>query len=354
MHDNRAQQDRTIYFFVEMGHQLDALQHFSTTNVDYDFTPNNEQIQLLDVIRKQRQTNGWFTEESIWNAVKGIRSWLHKDLLQDWLGNYTLTNEPKKILLIMAGNIPLVGFHDFLCALLSGHHAVCKLSSKDDLLFPHLVNMMRTDFPDVLANVSFSNQVVGTFDAVIATGSDNSFQYFNQYFGKYPHIFRKNRTSVAVIQGNETHEELHALGRDIFTFFGLGCRNVTFLLVPEGYEFNHFFESIVSYGDIIHHHKYANNYDYHRALFLLNKVSFFDNHFLLIREDSSLFSPVSVLHVQYYKSDEDRIRFLSANHENIQVVVGHGACSFGLAQLPDLSDYADEIDTMKFLSFTHA
>jgi len=302
------------------------------------------------LVTKQFFYNGWFTAENVRKALLSLGELLSESELENWLSNYSFSSHPKKVAIIMAGNLPLVGFHDFLSVLLSGNHAVCKLSSDDKQLLPALATFLIEFAPELKGRMTFTEARIGQVDAVIATGSDNSSQYFEQYFGKYPHIFRRNRTSVAILDGSETKNEIVQLGHDIFDFFGLGCRNVAHLLIPEGFDINRFFEGIVEHSNVIQHNKYANNYDYNKAVYLLNKEPLLDNNFVLLRETEDLFSPLGMVHYHYYKSNQDLNNYLSLHNENIQAVVGHGFIPFGLAQKPTLSDYADGVDTMRFLN----
>jgi hypothetical protein len=300
-------------------------------------------------IDTEHRYNGWFTPDSILSALNGIRSWLYRETLTSWLESYPITSSSRKVLIIMAGNLPLVGFHDVLCVLVSGKKALIKLSSKDQHLLPALWKIILHIEPRASEYVEFTMGKVTNFDAVIATGSNNSLLYFQQYFGHVPHIFRKNRTGLAVLDGTETEVQLFELGKDIFTYFGLGCRNITQLLLPNDFDINRFFAAIVPYGDIINHNKYANNYDYHRALFLLNQEDFLDNNFLIIKENNSIFSPVAVLHVTRYAQWTEVERYINLHEADIQLVVGNKFLPFGNAQLPGLSDYADGVDTLEFL-----
>jgi hypothetical protein len=250
----------------------------------------------------------------------------------------------------MAGNIPLVGFHDFLCVLLSGHQVICKQSSEDARLLPALVKLLLLFEPDLSERIRFSDRKLVDYHAVIATGSNNSMLHFEQYFSHVPHLFRGHRTSVAVLTGNESKGELHALGVDCLTYFGRGCRNVTHLLFPEGFDLNRFFEAIVDLSDVVNNKKYGNNYDYNKAVHLMNLSKFLDNNFLLMKESDQLFSPLSMLHYQFYKSSEELTSFLDAHRSQIQCVVGQDYIPFGQAQCPSLMDYADGMDTMEFLA----
>lgn len=306
--------------------------------------------QLKEGIVKAKVHNGWFTIENILEALNGIRIWLNPESLSDWLSGYDVPSQNKKrVGLIMAGNLPLVGFHDFLAVFLSGHHVQMKLSSDDKIIWPIIIEILSeldSDFPPF---VSIVERLQG-FDAVIATGSNNSSTYFESYFGKYPHIIRKNRTSIAVLTGQESTEDLRDLGKDIFAYFGLGCRNVTQLLVPKGYDLTLFFESIYEFNDIINHHKYANNYDYNKAIYLLNSEDLLDNNFLLVRRSKDLNSPIGVLFRHEYQNKEEVETFISDHKSNIQAIIGDGHIPFGKSQSPGLMDYADGVDTLAFLT----
>ncbi len=294
------------------------------------------------------QNNAWFTEEYIDISVKNIvEGFLQEDKLTAWLAQYTLPQTAKTVGIVMAGNIPLVGFHDFLCGFVSGHRLMLKLSSKDDVLLKHIIQKMTEWHPAVAEQIVVSDMLKGC-DAYIATGSNNSSRYFEQYFAKYPHIIRRNRTSVAVLTGIETTEELQALAKDVFTYFGLGCRNVTQVCVPHGYNFVPMLEVFGNHGDMKMHHKYNNNYDYHLALYLLNRVAYLTNDSLLMVENDLPFSAVSVLHYRYYDNRAELITTLKTN-DDIQCIVAEGEVPFGQAQVPSLNDYADGIDTMEFL-----
>jgi hypothetical protein len=258
-------------------------------------------------------------------------------------------NAPKTIAVICAGNIPMVAFHDFMCVLLSGNKVMLKLSSDDNVLLPFFIKLLVHYEPEFETSILFADSKMVNFDAVIATGSNNTATHFNYYFGKYPNIIRKNRTSLAVLKGNESDEELKNLGKDVFLYYGLGCRNVSKLLVPEGYNFNRFFESIVDYGFVIENKKYGNNYDYHRAIYLLEQHAFLDNNFLMIKQSENLYSPVATLYFDYYKNQADIDTYISINAENLQCIVGQNYIPFGYSQQPVISDFADNVNTLKFL-----
>ena len=306
---------------------------------------------MVELTQTVRHHNGWFTEEAVKSSFLGISKWLNVDTLQHWISNYKLSeNKSKSVALIMAGNIPLVGFHDFIAVFLSGNKAMIKLSSNDDKLLPALVNIMSLFNPEMNKWVEFAQSKLSNFDAVIATGSDNSSTYFQSYFGKYPHIIRKNRKSVAVLKGDETKEEIAELAKDIFTYYGLGCRNVSLVWIPEDFNLDRLFEAFYDYHDIINHNKYANNYDYNKAVYLMNLEEILDNGFLLVKEAKDLNSPLGMLHVARYTNSSQVHQFLLENATSIQVVVGKEFTSFGEAQQPKIDDYADQVDTLKFLT----
>jgi hypothetical protein len=292
--------------------------------------------------------NAWFNETFLNIAIENIVThFLQKDQLAAWANSYSLPAQPKLVGIVMAGNIPLVGFHDFLCGFVSGHNLMIKLSSKDEVLLKHLVHKMASWDAAVAQQVQFSDLLKGC-DAYIATGSNNSARYFEQYFQKYPHIIRRNRTSVAVLDGTETEEELQALAHDVFTFYGLGCRNVTQLCVPRDYDLTIVMKSFESYNHLMMHHKYKNNFDYQLALYMLNKVPYYSNDSLLLVENRLPFSAVGVLHYRFYDKKEEIAQELKEN-EDIQAIAGHDFIPFGKAQEPSLNDYADGVDTMAFL-----
>jgi hypothetical protein len=310
----------------------------------------DEYNQLQAVIRKEQQLNPWFTESSVRSALKGLAAMLETPRFTEWADSYSFTTSPKKVLIVMAGNIPMVGFHDFMCVLLSGNIAVCKLSSSDQRLLPSFAALLKLWCPEAGERIRFAPGPVKEIDAVIATGSNNSVGQFQSYFGHYPHVFRRNRTSVAVLDGTETKEELALLGNDMFDYFGLGCRNVSRIFVPQDFELNRLFEAIVDKGDIVNHHKYANNYDYNRTIYLMNQVPFLDNNFMILKEEKGLFSPLSVVYYQRYSDMSEVNAFLDEQEMNIQTVVGHGFNAFGSSQCPAVDDYADNVDTMQWLN----
>lgn len=294
------------------------------------------------------QANAWFTEEHIDLAIANIASQLlQRTALEQWTANYTLPNLPKLVGIVMAGNIPLVGFHDFLCGFVSGHKLALKLSSKDDVLLKHLIAKLTEWNPAVAEQVNVAERL-NNCDAYIATGSNNTARYFEQYFGKYPNIIRKNRTSVAVLDGTETAEELRLLADDVYLYYGLGCRNVTQVYVPHNYDFATLLQAFNVHNKYADLNKYKNNYDYHLAIYLLNRIPYMSNESLLMVENDMPFSAVSVLHYKHYDNKEQLATQLK-NNTDIQTIIGHDYIPFGDAQKPGLADYADGVDTMGFL-----
>ncbi len=319
---------------------------------------NNPDEELISLIDSAKHYNGWFTPESTRKAINGIAWMLNKPDLEKWLASQQDMQEEelKTVGLVLAGNIPMVGFHDILCALASGKKALIKLSSQDNKLIPYILNKLVEIEPAFAKQVEYIDRLV-KFDAVIATGSNNTSRYFEYYFKHVPHIIRKNRNSVAVLKGSESSEDLSKLGTDIFDYFGLGCRNISKLYVPKDYNFNHFFESIEHFKPISDHHKYINNYDYNKSIYLVNQDKHLDNGFLLLKEDTRMASPLAVLYFEYYKDQNELVKKLNEISEQIQCVVSSDPdylkidyVSFGESQQPKLWDYADGVNTMDFLN----
>ncbi len=307
--------------------------------------------ELAELIDNVHIYNAWFTPGSVRTALGNIAKWLQKDVLEKVLSRYPEnTDTPKRVLLIMAGNIPLVGFHDFVCTFLAGHNAMVKLSSDDNQLMPAILKVMSELSPDVASAVELVEGKPSVFDALIATGSDNTAMHFDYYFRKYPKIIRRNRSSLAVLDGLESPEDLKLLGDDIFTHFGLGCRSVSQVWIPQNFELDRLFQAVLPHHDLIHHNKYANNYNYNKTVYLLNQEQLFDNGFLLMKEDERMHSPVAMLFYQRYSDFNDPQQFIAANKDKIQAVIGRGGIPFGKGQCPDFFDYADAVDTMEFLT----
>ena len=309
---------------------------------------NNE--ELNNVKQKAYQKNKWFTEEFINYSVKNIsENFLDEKNLKKWINHYHIDDniQPQKIGVVMAGNIPLVGFHDFLSVFITGHHQVIKLSDKDDILPAHIIDKLK-EWNVKVSSVIKTSETLKDCDAYIATGSNNSARYFHHYFGKYPSVIRNNKTSVAVLSGDETEEQLNSLADDVYIYFGLGCRNVTKLFVPENYNFEMLLNAFKKYNYFSDITKYRNNYDYNLTLLILNNKYYMANETIILSENENIFSPVSVLHYSFYKNANDIFDQLK-NNENVQCIVGKNHVPFGKAQEPDLFDYADGIDTIEFL-----
>jgi hypothetical protein len=306
---------------------------------------------LREAREKAYYHNTWFTPEFVDLALANLaRNFLAPNVLQDVAARYQLPDNPaqmRTVGIVMAGNIPLVGFHDMLCIFLSGHRQLIKLSSRDNVLMRHLLDAMAAREPEVNELVIFSDNLKGC-DAYIATGSNNSARYFEQYFAKYPHIIRKNRTGIAILYGNETQQELGLLADDIQTFFGLGCRNVTQVWVPEGYDFTPLMKALEKYDHFMDNHKYKHNYDYVLTINMMNREPYFTNGSIVISPGNSPFAGIANLKYATYKQVDDVISTL--NPDEIQVIVGHGFKPFGQAQCPGFFDYADGVDTMAFLT----
>ncbi len=307
-----------------------------------------------NLIALSQSHNGWFTPEQVRFAVQSWAEALTEENLSQWLSVYDIPEKsPKTVALILAGNIPLVGFHDFLSVLISGNKALVKLSSNDQKLLPFLAQYLISAEPEFKNRIEFTDGKLENFDAVIATGSNNTSRYFEYYFKDKPSIIRKNRNSAAVLTCKESKEELIALGEDIFRYFGLGCRNVSKLFVPRGYDFKDFFEAMYAYCDVIEYEKYANNYDYNKAVFLMSRFEILDNGFLTIKEDASYASPISSIFYEFYDDIEAVKTRLENDKDQIQCVVSNNltinSVGFGQTQNPQLWDYADNVDTMSFL-----
>jgi len=343
--------------FVELGK---FLSQFSEKNTSKDPAVLNNHTffeAFIDLIKLSQSHNGWYTPEQVYFSIQSWAEALTKENLNQWLSAYDVEqNKTKKIALILAGNIPLVGFHDFLSVLISGNTVLVKTSSNDQHLLPFLAKYIIAIEPEFKYKIKFVEGKLENFDAVIATGSNNTARYFEYYFKDKPSIIRKSRNSVAVLNGSETKEQLEALGEDIFRYFGLGCRNVSKLFVPQDYSFVPFFEAIFAYQDVIHYEKYANNYDYNKAVFLMSNFKLLDNGFLTLKEDKSHASPISSVFYENYENISDIRLRLQTEVDQIQCIVSanliEGSIDFGQTQKPALWDYADNVDTISFLLTT--
>ncbi len=309
-----------------------------------------DQIDWSTPIKHAQAENPWFTADSIQLAIQGIQHLLDENSLNRWLQPYRLhPKTPKIVGIVAAGNIPMVGLHDLLCILLSGHIASIKLSSQDKVLLPYLLKHLVEIEPRFEQDFKFVERL-SHLDAVIATGTDNTSRYFEHYFGKYPNIIRKNRVSVAVLNGNESASQLEALGKDIFYYYGLGCRNVAKLILPHDFSIERLYKAFEVFSNWGSHHKYKNNYDYHKSILLINGDDHLDNGFLLLRETEELASPTSILYFHRYH-DPEEVQVYLANHQNkIQCIVGENQQTpLGQSQFPEPWDYADRVDTLDFL-----
>ena len=325
----------------QINHKIELL----TRLKDYMLSNDEEWLAVQSLAINK---NSWFTQEHISAAVQAIaNNYLQKEALVAWCASYSLAATKKVLGIVMAGNIPLVGFHDFLCGFLAGYPLKIKLSSKDAILLPHLIAKLVSWDATLQSDIEIAEQLKDC-DLYIATGSDNSDRHFETYFSKYPSIIRKNRTSIAVLNGMETDDDFALLAKDVFQYYGLGCRNVTQLLVPHDYNFERLLQSFNAFRYVMNHHKYQNNFDYHLAIYLLNKVPYMSNDCLLMVENDLPFSAVSVLHYKYYQSEQEVASFIE-NNDAIQCVVGKAYLPFGQAQNPTLDQYADGVDTMAFL-----
>jgi len=343
--------------FIELGKFLS--QFTKDKNVLNPSVKGNDLFfeDFVNLIQLSQSHNGWYTSENVCFSIESWANALTESNLDQWTSRYQLEiNNPKTVGLILAGNIPLVGFHDFLSVLISGNSVLIKTSSNDQFLLPFLAKYLIALDADFAQKITFVEGKLENFDTVIATGSNNTARYFEYYFKNKPSIIRKNRNSVAVLDGSESKEQLTALGEDIFRYFGLGCRNVSKLFVPKGYSFVAFFEAIFEYQDVIHYEKYANNYDYNKAVFLMSNFKLLDNGFLTLKEDPSYASPISSVFYEFYENLEDIQTKLEKENEQIQCIVSNNliknSIDFGQTQKPKLWDYADNIDTISFLLTT--
>lgn len=325
--------------FVELGHRL--------KNIDHDI--------LNEVIERASYKNPWFTCDNVRLSFNGLVQYLDENKFNAWLDKYDFSQiSSKNVGIVMAGNIPMVGIHDMICVLMSGHKLIAKLSSQDDVLIPFIADELIKIEPEFKGAIEFVDLLKG-MDAVIATGSDNSARYFNYYFSKYPNIIRKNRTSIAILNGNENTNELKDLGQDIFSYFGLGCRNVSKLYLPVEYDIKKLIPQLEYFKHIIDHNKYSNNYFYNKSIFLINQIEHLDNGFALFQQTEQLVSPISIIYYDFYNDLNSLKNQLISMKDKIQCIVSNEdimgkSVQFGHAQMPEIWDYADHIDTMDFLS----
>ena len=335
-----------ISAFSLLGEVLDDFLAGNETNIYYGI--------LKEASLRAKAVNPWFTDNFINLAMESVAANLKSDLLKDFVKGYEFPTESRKVAVITAGNLPLVGFQDFLSVLLSGHSFVGKLSSKDDVLLPAFIEILIKIEPGFTSFIRLEKELLRDFDAVIATGSNNSGRYFDYYFGKYPSIIRRNRNSVAVIHPEDNHEVYSKIGKDIFYYFGLGCRSVSKLMVPKGFDFVKFLDAMESYKYVADNFKYFNNYEYNKSIFLINSIPHYDTGFLLLQENDSLASPISVVHYEYYDDLDSVKRNLMLMNNQLQCVVSSKPVENawvlpGETQFPKLNDWADGVDVLDFL-----
>lgn len=341
--------EQRIKAFVELGHEIREIAQAENEKL------NIRQQQLKELASNLYLNNAWFTPVNTSHALDGIATLLEEKSLRGWLKQYPLEDDlDKTVGVVMAGNLPAVGFHDFMCVLLSGCRITAKLSSDDRLLIPALAAMLVAIEPEFADKIHFTDGKMLPFQAIIATGSNNSARYFEYYFGKYPNIIRKSRTSIAILDGSETESDLRGLADDVFMYFGMGCRSVTKLMVPLDYDPVPFLNATSHWDHLIHHSKYLNNYEYSRAAFLVNSIAHFDTGYLLMRQENALHSPIGVLNFERYTNRESLIQSVNEQLENLQCIVARegiyeGSILLGNSQKPGPMDYADGVDTMKFL-----
>lgn len=337
------------------------LKQFST--VSFNANPEIKELNdhfsdnFMDILRKTELSNPWFTSESLRISFHSLSTMLRPGNIQNWISEYPeihKSGKAKNVGLVSAGNIPLVAFHDILAVLITGHNLHIKLSSKDDILFPEIRKILIYIFDGFEKKINIYEEKLENIEAVIATGSNNSSRYFEYYFGKYPNIIRRNRNSIAVINGDENSDQLKKLADDVFLYFGLGCRNVSKIYLPRSFDQTRILDNFEHYNHYNNHTKYANNYDYQRAILLINTIPFLDNGFLIFREEKSLNSPVACLHYEFYNNQEELKSLIELEKSNIQCIVTESDLfndnvKFGDTQYSDLIDYADNMDTIEFL-----
>lgn len=338
--------------FIQLGFPLDALARNQPSPGHACGLTEGEYALFESAISHAGVQNGWFTDEQVRHALGGLSFLLRAEPFQAWLAAYPLLGAQRRertVGIIMAGNVPFVGFHDLMCVLLAGHRAKVKVSTDDAGLTSAIVALMACMEPALASKVELLQGKLGQVDAIIATGSNNTARYFEHYFAGMPRIVRKSRSSVAVLDGTETDGELDALGEDVFRYFGLGCRNVGKVYIPQHFNLDRLFGAFFRWKDIVHHHKYANNYDYNKAVWLMDQVPMLENGFLLMKEDDGITGPVATLLYERYKDRAELEARLSGMEQSLQCIVGHGQVPFGAAQCPGPGEYADNVDTLQFL-----
>ncbi|GGF71661.1 acyl-CoA reductase [Wenyingzhuangia marina] len=346
--------DKRKQAFITLGQ---FLSQFTTTGI-----LKKEEVPFNDLffevfttqIKRAEEYNSWFTQNNVLFAFDSWAKTLTKESIEQWLQDYNIqSTSDKTIAVIMAGNIPLVGFHDFLCVAITGNKVLAKLSSNDKYFIPLIAKYLEYVEPSFKGTFNFTEEKLQNYDAVIATGSNNTARYFDYYFGKHPHIIRKSRNSVAVLDGNETHEQLENLSDDIFRYYGLGCRNVSKIFIPRNYDFDKLFKAVYKHKDILNYTKYANNYDYNKAVYLMSLFDIKENGFLMLKEDKSYASPIASLFYEFYDDFDSLKTKLKDDSDKVQCITSElnieDSVKFGQTQLPKLWNYADNVDTVNFL-----
>ncbi|WP_031427925.1 acyl-CoA reductase [Flavimarina sp. Hel_I_48] len=347
--------NQRITAFSKLGTFLKNFQENTDSTEKESILDKQWYTDFKECIEKAHIHNAWFTKTMVHLALKGWAENLTENALHQWLEKYDGDKEPssKNVAVVMAGNLPLVGFHDFLSILICGHKVIAKLSSNDKLLLPYLAKVLIAIEPLFEDKIKFTEEKLPSFDAVIATGSNNTARYFEYYFKEKPHIIRKNRNGIAVLTGQESREELKGLANDIFSFYGMGCRSVSKIYLPEGYDIDLFFNAMFEHKEVINHDKYVNNYDYNKAVYLMGLEPLLDNNFMILKEDKNFSSPIAVVFYEKYENPENLKEILQGQADQIQCIVSSGFTEneipFGQAQQPKLWDYADGVDTIAFL-----
>jgi len=335
--------------YIKMRIELDKI---TTAFIALGKAFTNQSEEINEIQQKAFQANPWFTPEQISFCFQSWANNLTPENLDFWIKK-DVKNEnknPKTVALICAGNIPLVGLHDVLCVLISKNKALIKPSSQDEILMKYAAKILIQNYPVLENYITFTNEKLENFDAAIATGSDNSARYFDFYFNKYPHIIRKNRNSVAIVPADISVEEMKNLADDVFIYFGKGCRNVTHLFLEEGMDITKLLDQWQHLEELVNHHKYANNYIYHKAILLMNLSKHLDTNYLLLQENDMIYAPVSTLNYSFYKNEQELLSNIENQKDKIQCIIGKNHIPFGASQLPKLWEYADDVNTMDFLN----
>jgi len=331
-----------------------------------------EDDYYMAVAKRCAYENPWFTVENIQLATRSIaNAYLSEPHLRKWMDHYKLgaIPLPKNVALVLSGQTPLEGFHDVLCVFVMGHYSQIKLADSDKYLLPYLVKLMkekdeasRREDRDMFAKYFEFVERLKDFDAVIAANSNKkSDRYFKTYFGKYPHIIRQQKNGVAILEGKETSEDLKALAKDVFQYFGLSNRSVAKLYVPKDYDFQLLLEVFHQHNKLVLNSKYKNNFDYNTALLMMNSVPYLSNGAIVLKEDTAFQSRIATLHYEFYTDKKVLVNTLLESEDAIACVVSIQdlpkgleekeivTIPFGTAHELDLMNYGDGVDTMDFL-----